>query len=60
MFNLLTITAMGQAKGRFEVHDLGNFKLHVSMKQIYAACPGKPDWKIWAKFSIKKVRHIER
>ena len=31
LFNLLTITIMAQAqaKGRFEVHDLGNFKLHV-------------------------------
>ena len=29
MFNLLTITAMAQTKGRFEVHDLGNYKLHV-------------------------------
>ena len=29
LFNLLTITAMAQTKGRFEVHDLGNFKLHV-------------------------------
>lgn len=31
LFNLLTITTMAQtqAKGRFEVHDLGNFKLHV-------------------------------
>ena len=29
LFNLLTITAMAQTKGRFEVHDLGNYKLHV-------------------------------
>ncbi len=29
LFNLLTITAMAQTKGRFEVHDLENFKLHV-------------------------------
>ena len=29
LFNLLTITAMAQTKGRFEVHDLDNFKLHV-------------------------------
>lgn len=29
LFNLLTITAMAQTKGRFEAHDLGNFKLHV-------------------------------
>ena len=29
LFNLLTITAMSQTKGRFEVHDLGHFKLHV-------------------------------
>lgn len=29
LFNLLTITAMAQTKGRFEVYDLGNFKLHV-------------------------------
>lgn len=29
LFNLLTITVMAQTKGRFEVHDLGNFKLHV-------------------------------
>lgn len=29
LLNLLTITAMAQTKGRFEVHDLGNFKLHV-------------------------------
>ena len=29
LFNLLTITAMAQTKGHFEVHDLGNFKLHV-------------------------------
>ena len=29
MFNLLTITVMAQTKGRFEVHDLGNCKLHV-------------------------------
>lgn len=29
LFNLLTITAMAQTKGNFEVHDLGNFKLHV-------------------------------
>ena len=29
LFNLLTITVMAQEKGRFEVHDLGSFKLHV-------------------------------
>ena len=29
LFNLLTITVMVQAKGRFEVYDLGNYKLHV-------------------------------
>ena len=29
LFNLLTITAMAQTKGRFEVYDLGNCKLHV-------------------------------
>lgn len=29
LFNLLTITVMAQTKGRFEVHDLGNYKLHV-------------------------------
>lgn len=29
LFNLLTITVLAQTKGRFEVHDLGNFKLHV-------------------------------
>ena len=29
LFNLLTITAMAQTKGNFEVHDLGNYKLHV-------------------------------
>ena len=29
LLNLLTITAMAQTKGRFEVHDLGNYKLHV-------------------------------
>lgn len=29
LFNLLTITVMAQTKGHFEVHDLGNFKLHV-------------------------------
>ena len=29
MFNLLTITAMAQTKGRFEVHDFSQFKLHV-------------------------------
>ena len=29
LFNLLTITAMAQTKGHFEVHDLGNCKLHV-------------------------------
>ena len=29
LFNLLTITTMAQTKGRFEVHDLGNFTLHV-------------------------------
>ena len=29
LFNLLTITAMAQTKGHFEVHDLSNFKLHV-------------------------------
>lgn len=29
LFNLLTITAMAQTKGRFEVHDFSQFKLHV-------------------------------
>ena len=29
LFNLLTITVMAQIKGHFEVHDLGNYKLHV-------------------------------
>ena len=29
LLNLLTITAMAQTKGRFEVHDLGNYRLHV-------------------------------
>lgn len=29
LFNILTITVMAQTKGRFEVHDLGNFTLHV-------------------------------
>ena len=29
LFNLLTITAMAQTKGRFEVHDLDNYKMHV-------------------------------
>ena len=29
LFNLLTIATMAQRKGRFEVHDLGNYKLHV-------------------------------
>ena len=29
LFNLLTITVMAQTKGRFEVHYLGNCKLHV-------------------------------
>ena len=29
LFNLLTVTAMAQTKGRFEVYDLGSFKLHV-------------------------------
>lgn len=29
LFNLLTITAMAQSKGRFEVYDFDNFKLHV-------------------------------
>lgn len=29
LFNLLTITTMAQTKGHFEVHDLGNYKLHV-------------------------------
>ena len=29
LFNLLTITAMAQTKGHFEVNDLSNFKLHV-------------------------------
>ena len=29
LFNLLTLTVMAQTKGRFEVHDLGSFKLHV-------------------------------
>ena len=29
LLNLLTITVMAQSKGRFEVYDLGNYKLHV-------------------------------
>lgn len=29
LFNLLVITAMAQTKGRFEVYDLDNYKLHV-------------------------------
>ena len=29
LLSFLTITVMAQTKGRFEVHDLGNFKLHV-------------------------------
>ena len=29
LFNLLTITTMAQIKGRFEVYDLDNCKLHV-------------------------------
>ena len=29
LFNLLTVAAMAQTKGRFEVKDLGNCKLHV-------------------------------
>lgn len=29
LLNLLTITVMAQTKGRFEVHDLGNYKLHI-------------------------------
>ena len=29
LLNLLTVAVMAQTKGRFEVHDLGNFKLHV-------------------------------
>lgn len=29
LLNLLAVTAMAQTKGRFEVHDLGNFKLNV-------------------------------
>lgn len=29
LFNFLTIIAIAQSKGRFEVHDLGNYKLHV-------------------------------
>ena len=29
LFSLLTITSMAQTKGRFEVHDLGSFTLHV-------------------------------
>lgn len=29
LLNLLAVTAMAQTKGRFEVHGLGNFKLHV-------------------------------
>ena len=29
LLNLLTITAMAQTKGSFEVHDLGNYRLHV-------------------------------
>lgn len=34
LFNLLTITVMAQNKGRFEVHDLGNYKLHVYYTNI--------------------------
>lgn len=29
LFNLITIAGMAQTKGRFEVHDMGSFKLHV-------------------------------
>lgn len=29
LFNILAITAIAQTKGRFDVHDFGNFKLHV-------------------------------
>lgn len=29
LFNFLTITVMAQTKGRFEVHDFDNFRLHV-------------------------------
>lgn len=29
LLNLLTITVMAQSKGRFEIYDLDNFKLHV-------------------------------
>lgn len=29
LLSFLTITVMAQTKGRFEVHDLGHFKLHV-------------------------------
>lgn len=28
LLNLLTITVLAQTKGRFQVHDLGNYKLH--------------------------------
>ena len=29
LLNFLTVTVMAQTKGRFEVHDLGNYRLHV-------------------------------
>ena len=29
LFNLLAVAVVAQEKGRFEVHDFGNFQLHV-------------------------------
>lgn len=29
LFHLLALTTMAQTKGRFEVHEIGNFKLHI-------------------------------
>ena len=29
LFNLLTLTTMAETKGRFEIYDFANFKLHV-------------------------------
>lgn len=29
LFNLLTLTTMAETKGRFEIYDFDNFKLHV-------------------------------
>ena len=47
LFNLLTITVMAQTKGRFEVHDLGNCKLHVyytnDAVEFKIAYPGLPE-----------------